>query len=304
MTDAHADDLTYYAEPGRFTRLDSISPGSLPDSIPELVSTVQGLLVHRAWLPAYGIAVSPARSHEEGLHSAEAMLARVMMLHEAPLTVGRDPADRMLANCRHFATLLTAFLRRRGVPARGRCGFATYFEPGKFVDHWVCEYWHEDQGRWRMVDAQLDAVQRGIIKPDFDPFDVPESRFWVSGKAWGSCRTGNTDSELFGIADMWGLWYVQGNLCLDIASLNKIELLPWEASLIARQLGQAGDLPPVLDRMAILSSEASYRSPAGVRNFFAMTPEVRVTEEALREIEQADASGTTASNPLADRPGS
>ena len=30
-----------------------------------------------------------------------------------------------------------------GVPARARCGFGAYFEKGKFVDHWVTEYWNE-----------------------------------------------------------------------------------------------------------------------------------------------------------------
>ena len=74
--------------------------------------------------------------------------------------------------------------RRRGVAARARGGFGTYFEPGKHIDHWVCEYWDASHERWVLVDAQLDDVQQAVLKLDFDPLDVPRERFWVAGQAW------------------------------------------------------------------------------------------------------------------------
>ena len=178
------DDRSYYAAPGPFTRLDGFDAASLPDDVPSLVAIVQGVLIHRGWLKAYNVEVPEERLPEEGLHSIEAILARARLLHDAPITEARAPADRVLANCRDFSTMLAAFLKLKGVPARARCGFARYFEPGKYVDHWVCEYWDEGSARWRMVDAQLDALQCGIINPDFDPLDVPERAFWVGGKAW------------------------------------------------------------------------------------------------------------------------
>jgi len=36
--------------------------------------------------------------------------------------------------------------------------FGAYFEPDRYEDHWVCKYWTVDEGRWVMVDAQLDAL--------------------------------------------------------------------------------------------------------------------------------------------------
>ena len=299
--DALPEDLTYYAEPGPFTRLpDGVDAASLPRAVIPLVNIVQGLLIHRAWMKAYRYDPDPQRLGEEGLHSAEAMLARILALSSAPLADMRPPASRMIANCRHFATLLTALLRAKGVPARARCGFATYFEPGRYVDHWVAEYWHEADSRWRMADAQLDALQRGIIKPGFDPLDVPSDAFWVAGKAWQACRAREVDPELFGIADMWGDWYVSGNLCLDVASLNKIELLPWDAALIAPQLASTGDPQPLYDRMAAISLAASTRDARDVRHFYENTPEARLSDEAMRTIVQADAAGAgTGINPLA-----
>ena len=49
----------------------------------------------------------------------------------------------MVGVCRHFTLLHVAMLRAQGVPARARCGFGAYFEKGKFVDHWVTEYWND-----------------------------------------------------------------------------------------------------------------------------------------------------------------
>jgi hypothetical protein len=298
-----AEELAFYTAPGPFTRLESIDAASLPDPLLALVNVVQGVLIHRAWLKAYNVEVEPERLPEEGLHSIEAILQRVRALHEAPVTEMRPPAQRALANCRHFSTMLAAFLKKKGVPARARCGFATYFEPDKHVDHWVCEYWHAEEGRWRMVDAQLDALQRAIIKPDFDPLDVPTSAFWVAGKAWQACRAGEADPNTFGIMDMWGDWYVGGNLCLDVASLNGVELLPWDAGIIADQIkGAVPDTRPVFDRMAAISLAASPRDARDVRHFYESTPEVQVSEATLASIAEADAKGAgTGANPLSSR---
>ncbi|TDC86167.1 hypothetical protein E1193_00430 [Micromonospora sp. KC606] len=47
-------------------------------------------------------------------------------------------------------------LRYRGIAARARCGFATYFQPGQGVDHWIAEYRRD--GRWVRIDAESWAI--------------------------------------------------------------------------------------------------------------------------------------------------
>src|SRR5690606_1082095 len=37
------------------------------------------------------------------------------------------------------------------------------------------------------------------------------------------------DPDHFGIFDMRGLWFVRGDFVRDVASLNKVELLPWDS---------------------------------------------------------------------------
>jgi hypothetical protein len=123
---------------------------------------------------------------------------------------------------------MVALLRAKGIPARARCGFATYFQPDRFVDHWLCEYWQEPASRWVLVDAQLDDLQRGKLSLDFDPLDVPRDRFLVAGDAWALSRDRKADPSAFGIHDMWGAWWIAGSLIRDLAALNKIEMLPWD----------------------------------------------------------------------------
>ena len=231
---------------------------ALPDDIGKIAHAVQMLLVHRWWAPAYGVEVTPERETENGLHGTEAMLAKAMEKSAAKIGEVRLPDKRVVGICRHFSTMMAAFLKRKGIPARARCGFATYFEPPKYVDHWVAEYWKADESRWVQVDAQLDTLQEQAKKIDFDPLDTPRDRFLVGGDVWLQYRMGDIDANLCGILDMWGDWYIRGNHALDVASLQKVELLPWEPFGIAKSPGSTiGDTPELLalvDRTAELTA--------------------------------------------------
>ena len=93
-----------------------------------------------------------------------------------------------------------------------------YFEPGKYVDHWVTEFWHAGERRWVRIDSQLDAVQRAAINPEFDTEDLPPGPFLPAGEAWRQCRTGRADPNTFGIFEFWGLWFVQANVVRELAA--------------------------------------------------------------------------------------
>ncbi|MFN8471730.1 MAG: transglutaminase-like domain-containing protein [Anaerolineae bacterium] len=220
----------FFATPGPMT-----DPGdmgylldNLPTDIADLVRVVQGLVLHIFWADQYGVQLAPDRREEVQLRYVHSQLARILELDASQLTEARPPESRLVGNCRDFSVLLTTMLRRQGVPARARCGFGRYFLPDHFEDHWVCEYWNKAHGRWVLVDAQLDALQREVLRLPFDPLDVPRDQFIVGGKAWQMCRDGEAAPDAFGIADMHGLWFVQSDFIRDVASLNKMELLPWD----------------------------------------------------------------------------
>jgi hypothetical protein len=230
MAETRAERLRYFATPGPFTRLDRHADRlrDLPRSVPELCTVVQGLVLHVHQAFRYGVTIPEDRLPELQIRKADAMIDRILALDGADLAKARPPERRVVGNCRHFTTLLCALLRHQGVPARGRCGFATYFDPGRFVDHWVAERWDADQERFVLCDAQLDAVQRKGMKLTLDPQDVTRDEFLVAGDAWQRCRRGAADPMRFGILDLWGSWFILGNVVRDVASLAKRELLPWD----------------------------------------------------------------------------
>jgi hypothetical protein len=249
--------LAYFSKHGRIT-----DPGEhakqfdhLPRSVPQLVRLVQGVTLHVFWAERYGYAIPPARQGEVQLRTVPRRLARTLELDPRPLTEPRPVDKRLIGNCRDFSVLLTALLRHQGLPARARCGFGAYFLPNHFEDHWVAEYWNETQNRWILVDAQLDQHQSQALKIAFDPLDVPRDQFIVGGRAWQMCRSGRYDPETFGIFDMHGLGFVRGNLVRDVASLNKVELLPWDCwgIILEESLDEAAGLS-LLDSVAGLSA--------------------------------------------------
>ncbi len=303
----HQELLEYYTDHGAFTDVGRFAAevDRLPGDVASLVAVVQGLLIHRSWAPAYGFAIPAEREAENGLHGTPAMLHRAMLLDPAPLATARPPDRRVVGICRHFSTMTAAFLKRKGVAARARCGFASYFDPGKYVDHWVAEYWHEGESRWVQVDAQLDALQRDVVKADFDPLDVPRDRFLVAGDVWLQYRIGSIDAATCGIFDMWGDWYIVGNHTLDIASLQKVELLPWEPFGIAKASGTTIDEPEVLallDRTAELTAMGDDASVAKLLTMAEGDERLRPPQARLDAAIAADASGSgTGPNPLAAR---
>ena len=233
---------------------------ALPGELPVLVGIVQGLMLHLYWADSYGVTLTDERREESHLRPVEPMLDRLLALDGRLLASARPPEARLIGVCRHFTVLLVAMLRAHGIPARARCGFATYFEPALHVDHWVCEYWCDDTRRWVLVDPQLDALQRARLQVDFDALDVPRDRFVVAGEAWRACRAGKADPEQFGILDLFGLWCVAGNVVRDLAALNGREMLPWDVWGTMPQPEEVIDAERLrlLDRVAALT-----RAPDG-----------------------------------------
>ncbi len=244
---------------------------------PALAERIQGMLIHPFHAERYGVPVGPDTERQLQNRSAHQLLSELLAIDPAPLGEPRPPAKRTFGNCRHFATLLTSLLRERGVPARSRCGFGAYFEPGKYADHWVTETWNEADQRWQLVDAQIDGVQRDGMNIQVDTLDLGREDFWVAGQAWSRCRRGEQKPEDFGILDMWGRWFIRDNVVRDLAALCKVELLPWDAWGLMLTPDEEMDAEEIalIDRVAELTT-AEVPDVAAIRELYSRDDRLRV----------------------------
>ena len=287
--------LSCYTRPTAMTSAGRFAPllDALPRDVAGLAAVAQGLLVHEHMAPSYGVTLSDEARASVHIRPVEQMLERITARDSRPLTDPRPVAERLAVNCRHFTVLMVAMLRAQGRPARARCGFGGYFTSGFFEDHWVCEYWHSDQRRWILADAQIDDRQRGWFSIDFDVTDVPRDRFLVAGQAWARCRAGAADPDTFGLSlvDEAGSWWIAANLMRDAAALGNLEVLPWDTWGAMPGPGDRidDDTAALFDRLAALTQtpdeafaelrrlgqDDRLRVPSVVRNA------VRAREEAI-----------------------
>jgi hypothetical protein len=226
-----------WSDPGRWASLLS----EIRPEPAEIVRAVSGLLLHPFIAPMRGVEMPAAAGDDRELRSAEAILDRVHARDQRPFTAARSPEHRCFCVCAGFARLATAVFRAHREPARCRAGFAGYFNPGFLEDHWVCEY--RDGGEWRLLDAQLDDAAVRELGLGFSPRDVPRDQFLDGSTAWHRMRTGELDPARMGLSvlGLTGAWFAAGNVMLDVAALNKEELLPWEKWSVGRELGPGHD---------------------------------------------------------------
>ena len=242
---------------------------------------------------ANGIAAE--RLAEIDTRYADRMLDRLVALHDVPLGVERLPHQRLVGCCRDFTVLFLAMARRKGVPARARVGFATYFAAGWNVDHEVAGVWDAAEQRWRLVDPELrdghrDPTDGAVIAP----LDVPADRFITAPRAWLACRAGTADPARFvvhptlDVPQTRGWPYLVHNLLHDLAALNKQEMVLWDSWGLAERDELTADQLELLDRAAAIMVSGTTTSD-DLRDL-ASRAELQVPSEV------------TSYSPAADRP--
>lgn len=198
--------------------------------------------------PVHELVIQPDQARERGLpedrfgenqvRPAARLLEILTGLDPAPVDAPRPPELRVVGTCRHFAVLACALLRQRGIAARVRCGFATYFQPGQGLDHWIVEY--DRDGRWVRLDPEL--LGTSVVD---SPQELRPGQFLTGGEAWVAHREGRIDAATFGVhgTENWGPAEIRGNAVKDLAALNKVEMLPWDewGRMTASYEGKTGD---------------------------------------------------------------
>ncbi len=270
-----------YSTPGPLTDLRSLDVELLAD-VPfdpvEICRLVHGMVIQPNDATALGT-ISAERFEQRNIRPAADLISALLANHPVPLRTERAPEQRVIGTCRHFAVLSAALMRSRGIAARARCGFATYFHKGKGVDHWITEFRHVDNERWVRIDAEilgLDVLQH--------PEDLSVGEFLTGGEAWALHRAEFIDSSQFGVYGTdhaWGPAEIRGNAIRDLAALNKVEVLPWDewGQMADSYRGRTGaDYDELLDLVATACEADDPEFVAAVYNH----EELRVPGELRR----------------------
>lgn len=201
------DTLSYFATQSAFT--DPGEYGSLfadlPKTVPEICQAIQGLFLD--YTERYKYPIVNERLLCTNARYVSAVLGWVLKLNKAPLTQARAEEDRFTATSSDYANLFCSIARYHGIPARKRVGFAA----GQSFD--VAEYW--DGSAWKQVDSS----------------GLAQGEFVSAAQAWKSVRSGAADAGQFqgdSNTKPQGMDVLLANLMLDLAAMQKIELLNWD----------------------------------------------------------------------------
>jgi hypothetical protein len=268
-----------YRQPGVMTRLSDEQlelVGGLPAVPRVLCAVARDLLITPDLAAAAGL--PGEREAERNIRPARSIVEVALRLHDE-LSRLRPVEQRVVGTCRHFAVVSTAFLIARGIPARARCGFATYFVPGRAVDHWVTEHWSGDEDRWVRIDAEIAGL--GLDLAD-DPEDLWPEEFLTGGEAWVRYRADEVDPDTFGVheTENWGWAEIAGNLVRDLAALQQQEMLPWDEWGPMTEC-YAGNHPAEVDD--VLDAAAAACSTGDADAIGAALASMPVPEDLLRQ---------------------
>jgi hypothetical protein len=261
--------LIDYRSPGPFTDLRAVDPAALRGLASDpigLCRPVSRLVIQPGDAETAGIPA--ARLAENQIRPAATLVERLMALDPAPLSEPRQAGVRIVGTCRHFAVLACALLRNAGIAARVRCGFATYFQPGQALEHWIVEYRLDDSARWTRLDPEILG---GTVLPNAE--DLKPGQFLTGTEAWTAYRRGEVDAATFGVygTENFGPAEISGEAVRDLAALNKVESLPWDewGRMTDAYAGRTGeDYDALLDEVAAACEaddadavRAMYRNP-------------------------------------------
>jgi hypothetical protein len=206
---------------------------TLPHDIRDLGLLVRKNVIHRTTLVAGNVGTNAdmrfgdmakmpwwRQPDDDTLTTTAAMLAELHRLDDRGLVNDRAVENKIIITCRYVSILMASILKSKGIPARVRAGNASYFEEGQSDDHWINQYWDDEQGRWVTIDVDGSLS----LAEDFDPYDMPDAKFDFPAKAWLDVRKGNVKPEYFyNAGGVRGLVVVAWSLFYDFHSLMNDE---------------------------------------------------------------------------------
>jgi hypothetical protein len=105
------------------------------------------------------------------------------------------------------------------------------------------------------------------------------------------CRSGRANPESFGLTHvhLQGLWFIAGNVLRDLASLNRMEMLPWDVwgLMSMDDAALTEDKKALLDKVAALTLAGDEALPE-VRKIYESDERLRVPRVVFNVLRNAD----------------
>lgn len=230
----------------------------LPQSLSSLIASVNNLFFHYADQLMYAFPILQKQFYELDLRTIQDRLECLLQKSKISLNCLREHHQKVLGACRDSALLLCSVLRQRGIPARLRAGFNTYYNPQFYLDGFCLQYYDSVLSKWITVDPRTteQVIHFHHLNIDFDLTDLSENHFIPAAKAWQLCRRQQASANQFGYRHFSGLNYIRNKVIQDFLLLNKYELLIWD--LWGMMLDQSTDSYDFIDTLAeFLTREAN-----------------------------------------------
>ena len=171
-------------------------------------------------------------SEDDIFLTASSMFCEIFRRDEKGFYIGRPAQTRLNITCRYVSVLTSAILKANGIPCRCRAGWARYLDEKRNLDHWVNEYWNEDEKRWVMFDLD-DLYDRDYMKYDLyqknkictEYLDFGPSQFCSAAEAWLNYRQ-NSDfvKKLQYGSSLASAEYILKYLFLDFMAVMNFEV--------------------------------------------------------------------------------
>lgn len=218
-------EFSIYTNPGLY---ENLLKRDLPDDIRKIGNLIRKNIIHRTTLADGNVGTNADKKfgdmtkvpwyrqpEDDILVTASAMLAELYRRDKKGFISDRKEKDKIVVTCRFVAILIASILKSKGVPCRVRSGNAPYFDQGKLgpvsADHWINQYWDSKEKRW----VTIDVDGSWSLNDNFDPYDMPESKFDFPADAWLNIRKGKDDPNRFwnakpekgSLVVLWSLFY-------------------------------------------------------------------------------------------------
>ena len=246
---------------------------NLPDSLPELCGLIRSQFIHPfAELPSYSEQIPKERWNEFMKYpTVKSVLEGLHKYDSRGLIKDRKIEDRLVLGCRHSAILLASILKHRGIPARVRCGHATYLMPEFHGSHTICEVWNEHEKHWMLVDPGLGMI------------DFNREKFDFSNEAWLQLQKGEIDPNFYGIPGKYtGFGSIVGKVPSDLAHVLGIECTIFQYAPIMDYVFDNKQLTAehieLLNTISELMKSLDAKNLSKLQDIYNSTPDIQITQ--------------------------